>query len=297
MTDPSGAFTCGGLAGGTYNATVFPSSGAVHAFRFVEPPPKIELRDGDSRVDGVRLVIEPTLLAIDGRVLDGFGVPLSDVRVHAFLVDRRKLNLRMIPVAITDEDGRFRIAQLSTGNYHLEAKSGGHAIRRTIAAGATNIALVLDRSPCEGAGGHEVPSTFARPAARTVWDHQIELVGWLLPTTATMGVPFEMTLVYRALRPVDREWAMFAHFDSPSVRLNADHEPGIGWCPTTRWQAGETIVDRVTAQFESAGKYALTIGFFTGRAPDWVNLPISTAPGATGNKPRHGVHIADVIVE
>src|SRR6185295_13964249 len=114
-----------------------------------------------------------------------------------------------------------------------------------------------------------------RPPAQVVWDQQIQLLGWSLPATATVGAPIEVTLVYRALRPVDREWRIFAHLDSPTLRVNADHEPALGWCPMSRWQAGETIVDRTTVRFDHAGRYALRIGLFAGTAPDWVNLPAS----------------------
>ncbi|HEX7840365.1 MAG TPA: carboxypeptidase-like regulatory domain-containing protein, partial [Kofleriaceae bacterium] len=298
MTDAAGAFACSGLAGDTYLAMVVPGSGTAHAFRFVESPPKLELRDGDARIDAVRLVIEPTLLAIEGTVVDGSGAPIPDVAVRAFDAVRKPLgHFRTIPQAITDADGRFRIAELSAGDYHVETESGGHATRRTIAAGATNVTLVLDRSPCDGARGHELPAALIRAPAHVVWDHQIELVGWSLPATATVGAPFEMTLVFRALQPIGREWTIFAHFDSPGPRLNADHDPGIGWCPTSRWQAGETIADRVTAQFDHAGRYSLTIGFFAGRTPDWVNLPVSAAPAAMENTAQHGVRVADVVVE
>jgi hypothetical protein len=156
---------------------------------------------------------------------------------------------------------------------------------------------VLDLSPCDGARGHEIPGSFVRPTAQVVWNQQIQLVGWSVPPTAKVGAPFEMTLVYRALQPIGRDWRIFAHFDSPTLRLNADHDPAIGWCPTSQWQAGETIVDRATVRFDDAGRYALQIGFFAGNAPDWVNLSVSAVPAAMGNTAQHGVHLAHVVVE
>lgn len=297
VTNAAGAFTCSGLAGGTYTPTVAPGSGASHAFRFVDAPPKPQLRDGNARIDGVRLIVNPTLLAIEGAVVDAFGAPVPDVAVRAFGIDRRHDGSFRTPSTITDDDGKFRIAALSAGDYYVEVESGQQATRRAITAGATNVVLVLDRSPCDGTRGHELPPTFVRAPARVVWDHKIELVGWLLPASAKVGAPFEMTLVYRALKPVDREWRVFAHFDSSTVRLNADHGPGIGWCPTTRWQAGETIVDRVNVQFDEPGRYALTIGFFAGLAPNWINLALSAVPTTMENKGQQGAHIADVVVE
>lgn len=300
VTDAAGAFACGGLREGTYTATVFPERGAAaaHAFRFVAAPPKVDLHDGDARVDGVRLVIDPTVLAIEGTVVDGLGVPVPDVAVHAFAVERTPLGaLLPIPGTITDEDGRFRITGLSPGAYHVQVVRGAHATRRTYAAGASNVSLVVDRPPCDGARGRELPPTFSRPPAEVVWSQQIQLVGYSLPATAKVGEPIEVTLVYRALRPVERAWRIFAHFDSPVRRHNADHEPGLGWCPTSQWQAGDTIVDRATVRFDHAGRYALTIGFFAGSAPDWVNLPVSAAPEPMQNPAHQGVRIAEVVVE
>jgi hypothetical protein len=297
VTDASGAFACGNLAGDTYAVTVFPSNGAANAFRFLETPAKLELRDGDARIDGVRLVIEPTLRAIAGRVVDAAGVPVTDVTVQAFSIDRKpRFTFQLPPGAVTDDDGRFRIPDLSPGNYFVEVERRGLATRQTLAAGTTDVTLVLDRQPCAGARGHDMPATFVRPPAPIVWDQAIELVGWSVPAKAGIDTTLEVTLIYRALKPVDRDWTIFAHFDSPSLRVNGDHEPAIGWCPTKQWQPGDTIVDRATVRFDRAGDYALTIGFFTGKAPTWENLPVSTAPAAMQDAKQQGVRIADVLV-
>ena len=91
---------------------------------------------------------------------------------------------------------------------------------------------------------------------------------------------------------------VFAHFDSPTTRVNADHEPAIGWCPTSRWKSGQTIVDRVVVpQFDQPGRYALEIGFFTGSAPNWQNLAISAAPSSMVNRSDDGVHLADIVIK
>jgi hypothetical protein len=274
LTDLAGAFACGALAAGTYSASVHPTSSAAHPFRLLEPPSPIELRDGDARIDDVRLIIDPTLSAIAGTVTDATGAPVSDVTVRAYVAAQRS-SFRPGPAMLTDEQGRFRIADLSPGDYVVEAESHGLATRQTIAAGTSNVSLVLDRSRCDAAHGHEVPAALSRPRTTVTWNEQIELVGWSLPASTTANKPIELTIVYRVLAPLDRDWRIFAHFDSPAMRVNADHDPAIGWCPTSGWQRGETIVDRIPVRFERAGRYALTIGFFTGSAPDWVNLPVS----------------------
>jgi hypothetical protein len=276
---------------------VYPASGAAYPFRFVEPPATIELRDGDARVDGVRLVVAPAVFAIEGKVIDGAGAPVADVAVNAFGLDwRSRGTFQTPPNTITDGDGQFRIVGLSPGEYLVEVQRRGHAARERVAAGATNISLVLDRPPCDGARGHAVPASLAKPPSPVVWDQKIELVGWSIPTTIKGGEGIEVIVAYRALKPLDRDWTIFAHFDSPEIRINGDHDPGVGWCPTKDWKAGETVVDRATVRFDKPGRYALTIGFFTGRAPSWENLPISVAPAEMNDAKQQGVHIADVVV-
>jgi hypothetical protein len=297
LTDASGAFACGGLRGGKYSPSVYPGSGASHAFRFLETPPAIELRDGDARTDGVRLVVAPTLLAIEGKVIDGSGAPVPDVVVNAFGIEHKSQGkFEMPPSTITDENGQFRIVELSRGDYVVEVERGGLATRQAIAAGAKDVSLVLDRAPCDGARGHDVPATLTKPTGSVIWDQTIELVGWSVPAAIETGDNVEVTFVYRALKPLDRDWTIFAHFDSSTIRVNGDHDPGLGWCPTRQWKPGETIVDRATVRFDEAGRYALTIGFFTGKAPNWENLAISTAPAIMNDAKQNGVHLADIVV-
>ncbi len=296
LTDVMGAFTCGGLAGGSYTAAVLPASAGAHPFRFVEAPPKLELTDGDARITVARFVVEPTLYAIVGTVTDRTGAPVPDIVVHAYAAPATQHAAFQHDLATsTDENGRFRITELSAGRYHVEAERGDLATRATAAAGATNLSLVLDRARCEGAHGHDVPASLTRPPSQIVWNQQIELVGWTLPSIASANESLELTLVFRALRPLDRDWTVFAHFDSQTTRVNADHEPVTGWCPTSHWNAGETIVDHVTVPLAQPGRYALAIGFFTGKAPNWINLPLS-APGS-GNTSPTGAQIGDVIVK
>jgi RNA polymerase sigma factor (sigma-70 family) len=296
-TDASGAFACGALRGGKYSPAVYPGSGASNAFTFVEAPAEVELRDGNARTDGVRLVVAPTLLTIAGKVIDGAGAPVPDVAVNAFGFDRTpRGNFQTPPSTITDENGRFRINDLSPGQYVVEVERAGLATRQTIAAGATGVSLVLDRSRCDGARGHDVPAAFTKTPETVTWDQAIDLVGWSVPATVKVGENVELTFVYRVLKPLDRDWTIFAHFDSSTTRVNADHDPGTGWCPTGQWKLGETIVDRATVRFDKPDRYALEIGFFTGKAPNWENLTISAAPAAMSQPKHSGVDIADLIV-
>lgn len=297
VTDESGAYACSGFHRGTYAPAVFPASGETNAFRFLELPPPVELRDDDARVDGVRLVVEPTLRSIDGKVVDGAGDPVPDVVVRAVGADRtRRWDFQASAGTVADDDGSFRIGNLSPGEYFLEVERAGLGRQQRVTAGDRGVTVVLDQPPCAGAGGHDVPSSLTRPPAPVIWDDSIELVGWSVRAAARTDASVEVVVVYRALRRVDRNWTLFSHFDSATLRVNGDHEPAMGWCPTSRWQPGETIVDRATVRFDRPGHYTVRIGLFTGRAPNWENLRISAAPPAMLDAKLAGVHIADLVV-
>jgi RNA polymerase sigma factor (sigma-70 family) len=298
LTDETGAFTCGALAGGSYEASVHPTSSAAHRFRFIDTPAKFELRDGDARIDNAQLVVDSEAYSITGVVTDRSGAPVLDATVRAFAIDlARRTGFRGDLSAVTDEQGRFKIGDLSSGDYYVEVESGGLATRQTVSAGSTNVSLILDRAPCEGSQPHDVPPSLTRPPSRVVWNQQLELIGWSLPSTASAGRPIELTIVYRAAQPVDRDWRIFAHFDSPATRVNADHEPAIGWCPTSQWKRGQTIVDHVVVQFEQPGRYSLEIGFFTGNAPNWENLTVSAAPASMTKQSHDGVRVGDIAIQ
>jgi hypothetical protein len=274
------------------------TSAAAHPFQLLDGPPKLVLRDGDAHLDDVRLVVNSQPYAITGTVTDASGAPVTDATVRAFAIDlARRAGFRGDLAAVTDEQGRFNIGDLSSGDYYVEVESRGLATRRSVPAGSTNVTLVLDRAPCEGAQPRDVPTSLTRPPSPVVWNQQLELLGWSLPATAIIGKPIDLTIVYRAVQPVDRDWRIFAHFDSPMTRVNADHEAALGWCPTSQWKSGQTIVDHVVVQFDAPGRYSLAIGFFTGSAPQWENLSVSAAPAEMINASHDGVHLADIVAK
>lgn len=152
-----------------------------------------------------------------------------------------------------------------------------------------------DRNPLRTALLRSPPPLRQRPESRIVYDDRIELLGWELPASVRAGASFEVTLIYKILAPVGGSWRVFMHFDKPGGRFLGDHVPIDGRCPTSDWQAGDIIVDRVTVLAGGAGDYALWTGFFTGAAPSWQNLPVSAAP-ASARDPEHRVKIATIPV-
>ena len=90
------------------------------------------------------------------------------------------------------------------------------------------------------------------------------------------------------LARLDRTWKTFVHIDLPgTARVNADHDPGGGRCPTAAWQPGDIVVDHFSATFGGdasvggevvAGDYIVTTGLFRGDNGTWTNMAITDAP-------------------
>lgn len=300
VTAMDGRFDCGNLAGvGSYEVAVFSGPGQTLAFPFAGPSPlPIKLSGGDSRVDGVRLVVDSTMVELRGVVVDAAGVPVSDARVNAWGTGSDPPWLEAAPTTATDPDGRFRLPRLAPGTYTLEVRTsdGFRSAMPGVVAGTRELRLVVDRALCKNPELapeadpiravllHAAPPAMSsRPPSRIVWDGRIELMGWDLPPRVELGKPFELTLYYKVLDRIDRPWKVFVHIDGPVRAGRADHEPIGGRCEMTEWQPGDYVVDRYTAKFERSerakpGTYDVWVGFFTGYAPSWKNMPISDAP-------------------
>ncbi len=245
---------------------------------------------------GVRIAIDATELAIAGTLVDGRGVAIADarIRVSGDGHDGERISAATSTLA-TDADGHFRIAQLAPGAYTISARApdGRSVERRGVVAGTSDLALVFD-AQCHG---NAPTTTGSRPPARIAWDERVELVGWDAPAHVVRGAPFEVALTYRVLRPLDRPWTIFIHFDGETTKARriADHDPS---CPTTAWRAGDYVVERFTTTIDLVppGTYDMSIGFFTGAAPHWQNLPVSDAPTASRDG-WEGIKTATIAVE
>jgi RNA polymerase sigma-70 factor (ECF subfamily) len=310
MTDARGAFDCATMnGGGAYTAGVYASDHETVPFPFVgPPPPPVALADGNAYVDGVRLVIDPRRLAIHGRVVDASGQAVADVPVYAWGEGVRRDRWSQAPSGVTDVDGAFVIDPLAPGAYELEVVAiDGARQARVVAAGARDADLVVQRPSCSDAAPssrvrEEPEGIEARPPGRVVWGEQaerIELIGWAIPARVQRETPFEIVFYLRALAPIDRPWSMFVHVDGDRARRLVDHEPLGGTCPTSAWQPGDVLVDRVTTTIPGTippGPYAMWIGFYTGWVPNWRNFEVYAAPA--GLQDANGrIKIADLHVE
>ena len=101
-----------------------------------------------------------------------------------------------------------------------------------------------------------------------VFDDEIELVGWEpLPAKHKVGEDLTMTLYFKALKNVSREYQIFVHAEhDKNFRLIGDHTPVDGQFSTSRWQAGQYIKDvyRLDVPVDSKeGRLEVLVGLFT----------------------------------
>jgi 4-amino-4-deoxy-L-arabinose transferase-like glycosyltransferase len=81
------------------------------------------------------------------------------------------------------------------------------------------------------------------------------------------GGTLPVTLAWRTLRPMERDYTVFMHLVDRDGKLwaQADSQPLGGTRPTSRWQPGETVIDRVALPLAAEmppGEYRLQAGWY-----------------------------------
>ncbi len=83
-------------------------------------------------------------------------------------------------------------------------------------------------------------------------DGKVELAAAnIQPGRIGPGEQGKVTLYFKALDELDKEYVIFVHVedsDGRGFRLNLDHRPASGGYPTTQWRKGETVKDEFTLQ-------------------------------------------------
>lgn len=123
------------------------------------------------------------------------------------------------------------------------------------------------------------------------FDNQLELVGYALSDLSPqVGDTVDLTLYWRGLEKMDRDYIVFAHIIDPStltIYAGSDAMP-VQWnAPTSTWTPGEIITDNhvLTVREEALpGIYELEIGLYT-QEPDgaFPRLRIVTPDGGMAN--------------
>jgi 4-amino-4-deoxy-L-arabinose transferase-like glycosyltransferase len=116
-------------------------------------------------------------------------------------------------------------------------------------------------------------------ASERRYDDQVELLGYAVDrSTLRAGESLHVTLYWRALRTLDRDYTVFTHLlDASGVqRGGRDHPPVAGTYPTSLWIEGEVVVDAYDIPLDAdapAGPYTLEIGLY--RFESGERLPLS----------------------
>ena len=126
-TDDRGAFTFDALPAGRYNGTVFARQ------HVMQPLTTGALTVTPDRAVDVTVAV-PRTYAIDVRVVDAFGDPLSDVSVETRGVDTGRPG-RTSFIYRTDDLGRVRLFDMDPGRYTLCADSNAMGFRSGSPAG------------------------------------------------------------------------------------------------------------------------------------------------------------------
>ena len=119
-----------------------------------------------------------------------------------------------------------------------------------------------------------------RPKAKIVWDNRIELPAG--PSRRDPGQHVRGRPILTDPAAGRRNWTA-NHALRRRDPLPADPSRSQDRCPTSTWQQGDYIIDRVNVVSGGAGhplgKYDLWIGFFTGTAPNFKNMTVSAGTG------------------
>ena len=102
---------------------------------------------------------------------------------------------------------------------------------------------------------------------------QVELVG--IDRAELSGGQLEVDLVWRALRPLERDYSVFLHLVDGAGQVVAQAD-GFAWdgaYPTSAWAIGQPLIDRRRVAAPAAGPHQLRIGLY--RLDTGQRLPVS----------------------
>lgn len=112
---------------------------------------------------------------------------------------------------------------------------------------------------------------------------RIALQSYRLDTERTdKGQTFRLTLYWRALQNVERDYTVFVHLLGPDDRIVAqkDSEPESGRMPTTMWEEGDLVEDEYSLEVPASVRIEqcrIEVGMYTW--PDLRRLPVYSPEG------------------
>ena len=117
----------------------------------------------------------------------------------------------------------------------------------------------------------QIPANIKRVNG-TLGDKTVEIIGYdINKQRFDPGEEIELTLYYRVLKEMDKNWKVFFHFDVYSGALphsfKLDDYPQQGYLPTTKWTPGMILKDTFKVNVPRAhpgGGVKIYTGFYEG---------------------------------
>jgi len=213
---------------------------------------------------------------------------------------RHSDHVRMVRLPVDLETPAEFEAYLRARDVEYAVLDAGLADRRGAAADWLGVRevegdrVVLDRVPPGWALGFVYPDMPCKwcvlqrladkpPADRTdfVLGQAIRLAGYdMLVDDLRPGGELALSLYWESLRPVDADYTVFTQLLGPDGQLHGqfDRQPLHGHWPTSRWQPGQSFVDKFVIPVDETappGEYTLLVGLYdlnTGQ-----RLPVTAA--------------------
>ncbi len=122
----------------------------------------------------------------------------------------------------------------------------------------------------------EEPVAIQRRLSATTFEDKIELVGYDMPASSKRGHPVPITLYFKVLRNIPRNYRVFVHLEADKIALHADHDAIEGRCPTSEWRPGDYIIDTFSVPAISFnGDYSVWVGVYAGTPGTRTNLKVA----------------------
>lgn len=126
---------------------------------------------------------------------------------------------------------------------------------------------------------------------------RVRLIGY--DVNRWSGAVLELTLYWKALQPMaDDRWVSLTFVDATGAEVGREtSKPVSGMCPTNRWAAGETVIDRHLVNLARAPTGDLTVQVRLAVSPDQSDRDEATAavslPGSLNDPGRVRINFAN----
>lgn len=286
-------------------------SGA-YAGMYVELPVHLQRADSTPHIDdlGIREMLN---VDIDGLTLLGTSLDATAVRpgerVYVTLFWRAaRGDLSPLPLALRLGDTDLYRGDPVHGTYPFDEWTAGevvqdrYALRIPLEFSPGDYLLEIQLGPTQielgGVQVRETDRTFqvpsmSHPLSLSLGD-RVELLGYDVSTESVApGETLTVTLYWRALTEVDRDYTVFVHLLAPdgSMTGQSDAQPVHGTYPTSLWMSDEVVTDvhEIAVPPEALpGGHRLEVGMYV--AEDGTRLPVESTPD-------NAIRLTTVIVE